>query len=130
MKLLISCFLLLCSLHVIAVPAGIKNEDGSFKLSEKSLNSMGIKFKKIDNAGPWTMPKEALVKIKFTKGVYRKYEGSITYIIVNVLKEDSHTVTFKSGDLESGDEVAVIGTNFLRLTESDLNSETVDSCAH
>jgi hypothetical protein len=32
--------------------------------------------------------------------------------------------------LESGDEVAVTGTKFLRMAETDLNSETVDNCAH
>lgn len=129
MKFLI-CISIMFSLQVLAAPAGIKNEDGSFKVSDKSLNLMGIKFTKLQNAGPWELPKDALVKIKFTQGVYRKYEGDITYVLVTVLKTDAHRIVVKSDDLDIGDEVAVAGTNFLRLTESDLNSETVDSCAH
>ena len=76
------------------------------------------------------MPKSALVKIKFTDGVYRRFKGDITYVIVKVLKTDKNSVTLEAEDLEAGDEVATSGVSFLRLTEADLNSETIDNCAH
>ncbi len=113
-----------------AFGAGTKNEDGSFKLSEKSLKTMEIKFQKLNGKGPWLLPLNALVKIKFTQGVYRKIQEDITYVLVNALKTDGKSVLVSSEDLESDDEVAIEGVHFLRLTEADLNSDTVDNCAH
>ncbi len=113
-----------------AFGAGTKNEDGSFKLSSKSLRTMGIEFQKLNGNGPWSIPLSSLVKIKFTQGVYRRFQGDITFVIVNVMKVDGATVLISSEDLEQNDEVAVTGVHFLRLTEADLNSSTVDSCAH
>ncbi len=130
MRLMTAFVVLVLSPTAIANPAATKNEDGSFKISDQSQKVMGINFARLDGSGPWTLPSNSLVKIKFTQGIYRRYEGNITYVLVSVLKSDSQTITLQSEDLEAGDEVAVNGTNFLRLTESDLNSETVDSCAH
>ncbi len=113
-----------------AFAAGEKNEDGSFKLSPKSLRTMGIKFHKLKDHGPWLIPSSSLVKIKFTQGVYRKIEEDITFVIVNVMKTEGASVLISSEDLEPMDEVAIEGVHFLRLTEADLNSSTVDSCAH
>jgi hypothetical protein len=130
MKIFILLITIIMSFQLLAHPAGTKNEDGTFKLSEKSLNVMGIQFSKLNVSGPWVIPKEALVKIKFTQGVYRRFENNITYVIVTVLKETSEMVTVQSEDLEIGDEVAIKGAHFLRLAEADLNSDTVDNCAH
>ncbi len=130
MKSTISIFVLLFSFQSLASPASIKNKDGSFKVSDKSLNVMKITFRTLQGTGPWQLPKEALVKLKFTQGVYRRYQGNITLVFVTTLKAGANNMMVKSDDLEAGDEVAVTGTNFLRLTEADLNSETVDNCAH
>lgn len=130
MKSILIFTFFITSTHVIGSPAALKNEDGSFKLSEKSTRQMGINFQKITNSGPWILPHEALVKVKFTTGVYRRYEGDITFVIAKVLKTEGKNIVIESSDLEAGDEVATSGTNFLRLTEADLNSDTVDSCAH
>lgn len=113
-----------------AGPAGTKGEDGNFKVSEKSLNHLGVKFQKLQGEGPWTISREALVKIKLTLGVYRRFEGEITYVIIKKLNESGDLVTIQSADLQEGDEAAVSGTKFLRMAETDLNSETVDNCAH
>lgn len=130
MKYFIIILSIFSSFQILAHPAGIKNEDGTFKLSDKSLKSMGITFSKLNDSGTWGISKEALVKIKFTQGVYRRFEGNITYVIVRVLKETQDTITIQSEDLEVGDEVAIKGASFLRLAEADLNSDTVDNCAH
>ncbi len=128
MKKLIVIFILI-TLNT-AFAAATKNEDGSFKISDKAKKTMGIIFQKLDNRNQWLLPKSSLVKIKFTNGVYRKIQDDITYVIVNVIKSNETHVLIESEDLESGDEVAIEGVHFLRLTESDLNSDTVDSCAH
>lgn len=113
-----------------AVTAGTKNEDGSFKLTEESLGFLGVRFMKLGSSKAWEIPAAALVRIKFTTGVYRRYEGDITYIMVKAQKTAGSNYLISSGDLEAGDEVAVEGVNYLRMTESDLKSGTVDSCAH
>jgi hypothetical protein len=126
--IIISAFLF--SQIAFAVPAGTKGEDGNFKVSEKSLNHLGVKFVSLNGPGPWKVPAAALVKIKLTQGVYRRFEGEITYVIVRTSEADKGNLYISSEDLEEGDEVAVQGTNYLRMAETDLNSETVDTCAH
>ncbi len=111
-----------------AVPAGTKGEDGHFKVSEKSLTHLGVKFIVLKGQGPWSVPKDALVKIKLTQGVYRRFEGEITYVIVENNETNSGDLSIQSGDLEEG--VAIEGAKYLRMAETDLNSETVDNCAH
>ncbi len=70
------------------------------------------------------------MKIKLTQGVYRRFEGEITYIIVKSSEAGNGNLFIHSEDLEEGDEVATEGTKYLRMAETDLNSETVDTCAH
>lgn len=130
MKTLIYLILFLLSLPLMAAPAAVINEDGSFKLSDQALKTMGVVFQTLEKSGPWTVPKEAIVKIKFTEGVYRLYEGDITFVIAKTLQSSGAYVTISSPDLEPGDAVAVKGTTLLRLAEADLNSDTVDACAH
>jgi hypothetical protein len=62
--------------------------------------------------------------------VYRRFEGELTYVIVKVTSAQNDQVLIQSEDLEAGDEVAVTGVKYLRMAETDLNSETVDNCAH
>jgi hypothetical protein len=104
-------------------------EDG-FKLSDKAIKNLGVSFKAIQGPGPWMIPKSALVRIKHSTGIYRKWDGWITMVLVKVLNQTSETVTIKSLDLQNEDKVAITGVPFLRMTESDLNSDTVDACAH
>ncbi len=104
-------------------------EDG-FKLSDKAVKNLGVTFNVLSGAGPWMIPKSALVRIKHSTGVYRKWDGWITMVLVKVLKQTKETVTIKSIDLQDQDKVAITGVPFLRMTEADLNSDTVDSCAH
>jgi hypothetical protein len=111
-----------------AVTAFVK-EDG-FKLSSKALVNLGINFTSLVGANKWELPKSALVRIKKSIGVYRRYDGWITMVLVSIVEKKKSTVVVKSVDLESGDEVAISGVKFLRMTDSDLNSETVDACSH
>ena len=106
------------------------NKEDGFKLSEKALKNLEVTFRKISGSGPWTVPKSSLVRIKHSSGVYRKWNGWITMVLVNVIAQSKDTITITSVDLQGQDEVAVTGVSFLRMTDADLNSDTVDSCAH
>jgi hypothetical protein len=130
MKTIFILSLVLFTKIALAVPAGTKGEDGNFKVSEKSLNHLGVTFAPLTGGGPWKIPKTALVRIKLTQGVYRRFEGELTYVIVKVTSAQNDQVLIQSEDLEAGDEVAVTGVKYLRMAETDLNSETVDNCAH
>ena len=130
MKTIFIIFVLLFSKFSIAVPAGTKGENGNFKVSEKSLNHLGVMFQKLEGLGPWTIPESSLVRIKLTQGVYRRFEGEITYVIVKATVGKKGEIVIQSEDLEPGDEVAITGAKYLRMAETDLNSETVDNCAH
>lgn len=111
-----------------AVEAFDKEE--GFKLSEKATKSLGIQFNALTGAGPWKIPKEALVRIKQSTGIYRKYDGWISLVLVKVIREENNFLIITSADLETNDEVAVQGSHYLRMTDTDLNAGTVDSCAH
>lgn len=104
-------------------------EDG-FKLSTKAQANLGVEFEKVKGSGPWVVPLSSLVKVKHVTGVYRRWENWITMVLVEVIRKNGNTAQIKSVDLESGDEIAISGVPFLRMTEADLNSDTVDACAH
>lgn len=104
-------------------------EDG-FKLSKKAIKNLGVTFKRLKGGKQWTVPKSALVHIKHSVGVYRKWDGWITMVLVKILEKKEDTVIIQSIDLEAQDQIAITGVPFLRMTDSDLNSDTVDSCSH
>lgn len=104
-------------------------EDG-FKLNEQAIKNLGISFNQLKGDGPWEIPKSALVRIKHSTGVYRKWDGWITLVFVHIVGQTKDSYLVRSIDLQSGDEIAVKGVSFLRMTEADLNSDTVDSCTH
>jgi hypothetical protein len=111
-----------------AVTAFIK-EDG-FKLTDIALRNLEVNFNVLPAGSTWEIPKSSLVRVKKSIGVYRRYDGWITMVLVSVINKSKNTVTIKSVDLQSGDDVAVSGVTFLRMTDSDLNSDTVDACSH
>ena len=104
-------------------------EDG-FKLSKKAITNLEVTFDSVKGSGPWVIPKSALVRIKHSTGVYRKWDGWITMVLVKVLNQSKDTITISSVDLQDQDQVAITGVPFLRMTEADLNSDTVDACSH
>jgi len=106
------------------------SEEDGFKLSKKAIKNLDVKFKIIGSGSHWDIPKSSLVRIKSSTGVYRKYDGWITMVLVNVVNKSKTSVRISSVDLQEGDEVATSGVKFLRMTDADLNSDTVDACAH
>lgn len=106
------------------------NKEDGFKLSDKAIQNLGVTFHGLTGSGPWMVPKSSLVRIKHSTGVYRKWNGWITLVLVEVLSQNMEMVTIRSVDLQEQDKVAMTGVTFLRMTEADLNSDTVDSCTH
>jgi hypothetical protein len=106
------------------------DKEQGFKLSEKATIAMAVSFRRLDQGGLWRLPKESIVHLKQSTGVYRKFEGWISFVLVKVVKRERDALLVTSQDLEPGDEVAVQGAGFLRMTDADLNAGTVDSCAH
>lgn len=103
-------------------------EEGEFSLTEKAEKTLGVKWLTLEGTGPWKVPAEAVMRIKFTKTAYRKFEGKITMIILATVKEDGDFVWITSPDIESGDQIAIRAVKFLRMTELDLFQGAVDSC--
>ena len=105
-------------------------EDGDFSLTPAAEKRLGIEWQALQGDGSWKVPLDSIVKIKFTKAVYRKFEGRITLVILESIKQEGKFAVIKSADLASGDQVATKGTKFLRLAEVDISSSTVDNCSH
>lgn len=103
-------------------------EEGEFSITEKAEKRLGIQWSVLQGAGPWRVPAESVINIKFTKAAYRKFEGRITLIILDKIKKDGDSYWISSPDLQEGDAIAIKGVKFLRLTELDLFQGAVDSC--
>ena len=103
-------------------------EDGDFSLTEKAEKRLGIQWLKLEGSGPWKVPADTVLSIKFTKAAYRKFEGRITLVILNPIKKEDNHYWISSPDLQEGDTVAIKGVKYLRLTELDLFQGAVDSC--
>ncbi len=101
-----------------------------FQLSEKATQALNVKFMSLEGTGPWKIPRAGLVRIKHSTAVYRRFENWITLVVVKVVQDSGSIILIRSDDLEPKDLIAVSGTDFLRMTEVDLNTDTVDGCAH
>jgi len=106
------------------------SEEDGFKMSAKAISTLGVRFDSIRGSGPWRVSKSSLIHIKQSTGVYRRYEGWISMVLVKVVSQTGDTALITSQDLEPEDEIAAQGVQFLRMTDADLNAGTVDNCAH
>ena len=142
MKITFLVLLFFSSLAIAHEPAHVENRVGSgraveafddedgFKLSAKAQKKLGIVYSKIQGPGPWDVPKAAIVQIKQSFAVYRLYNDWNSMVLVKIIETSQNQVKIISEDLEPDDQIAVSGASFLRMTESDLNAGTVDSCSH
>lgn len=103
-------------------------EEGEFSITEKAEKRLGIQWLVLQGSGPWKVPSDTVLSIKFTKASYRKFEGRITLIILDKIKKEGDFYWISSPDLQEGDAVAIKGVKYLRLTELDLFQGAVDSC--
>ncbi|WP_413560353.1 hypothetical protein [Bdellovibrio sp. HCB209] len=100
-----------------------EEEEKALKISDKAKAHLKIEFSKIDGKGPWTFPLEALVQIKDKTGVYKMHGDAIEFVDVQVKKSDKTSITISSEHLHAGDSVAIRGTKFIRIMESEMTSE-------
>jgi hypothetical protein len=121
-------FVILCLISFVTA-YGEDDVEG-FRLKPEAEKHLGVSFKTLKSSGPYWVPQTALIHIKHSTGVYRRWEKHITMVLVKVLKRKKGEVLIRSVDLQAGDEVAISGVPFLRMTEADLNSETIDYCSH
>lgn len=105
-------------------------EDGEFTLAPKAEKRMGIEWMTLKGNGPWKVPADSLVKIKFITAAYRKFEGRITLVVLTETRKEGNVVIISSPDLADGDLLAIKGVKYLRLAEVDISSGTVDNCSH
>ena len=106
------------------------HELDGFKLTKKAQENLGVSFMQLKGKAPWSIPKSALLTIKHSKAVFRRWNGWITIILVKVVESGEDYYKIKSVDIQDGDDIAISGVKFLRMTEADLNSGTVDACSH
>lgn len=99
-----------------------------FRLSDAAIARLGVRFEELKGNGPWSVPKNALVKVKRSTGVYRQSDGFITLVLVETKEAIGNYVRIQSEDLRAGDRVAVEGGGFLRVVELDLSGGGGDSC--
>lgn len=93
------------------------------KLNSKAKEHLKIEFTKVSGKSPWKLPRAALVQVKDQSGIYKMHEETLEFVEVRVSKTDKDSVTFTTDHLHDGDSVAVKGTQFIRIMESELNSE-------
>lgn len=105
------------------------DKENGFQLSEKAIQNLGVAFKGIEGSGPWKVSANSIIHLKQSSGVYRRVDDWIMFVLVKVNQKIGSDLLISSDDLQSGDEIATSGAHFLRMTDADLNSGTVDSCA-
>lgn len=132
-------FLLFATTHAIAseeggsagkLPASVIATDPElgFRLSDAAIARLGVRFEELKGAGPWAVPKAALVRVKRSTGVYRQSDGFITLVLVETMGTSGDYVRIRSEDLLAGDRIAVSGSGFLRVVELELSGGGGDSC--
>ncbi|WP_413586732.1 hypothetical protein [Bdellovibrio sp. HCB274] len=123
-SLKLSAFVLALGLAVqVQADENHHHEEKTLKISAEAQKHLGIEFAKVSGKSPWTLSRTALVQIKDANGVYKKHEDAIEFIDVQILKTDKDSISVRAEGLEADDEVAVKGTKFIRIMESELNSE-------
>ncbi len=102
---------------------GHEEKDKPLKISDKAKAHLKVEFANINGKSPWTLPKTALVQVKDRTGIYKKHGDTMEFVEIQVISSDKEKFTFTTKDVHVGDAVVVQGTQFIRMIESELNSE-------
>ncbi|MES3039474.1 MAG: hypothetical protein V4736_16315 [Bdellovibrionota bacterium] len=92
-----------------------KGEDG-FKLAPEAIKTIGIVEQKVTGSN-LTLPSKAVVKIKYSKSVFRVRNGWYKRVPVVVESKQQKSWTVSSDELQIGDLVVVEGSGYLRVAE-------------
>ncbi|QLY26349.1 hypothetical protein [Bdellovibrio sp. KM01] len=102
---------------------GHEEKEKPLKISDKAKSHLKVEFTNVGGHSPWTLPRTALVQVKDRSGIYKKHDDTLEFVEIQLVKTDKEKITFTTKDLHSGDAVVVEGTQFIRIIESELNSE-------
>ncbi len=99
------------------------------KLAPEAVKTIGAKL--IPVAGPTTsVPENAVVRIKATKSVFRVRDGWYKRIPVEVLGGQKGSVTVRSEELKSTDQIVSTNAGFIRMAEVIAEEGASHSHAH
>lgn len=94
-----------------------ESEQKGFQISPEAAKNFELTFLKVGSGGQVEIPSSAIVTAGTEVNVYRRRDGFFSRIDFEKLGQTAKTTKLRSAELKPGDEIAVTGTGFLRLTE-------------
>lgn len=93
------------------------NKEKGFKLSAEAEKNFEIKKIKLTSNSLIELPSAAVARSAMEVNLYRIREGFYKRIDFKYVKRSSDKIVVNSIDLKAGDEVAISGLGFLRISE-------------
>lgn len=93
------------------------NKEKGFKLSPEAEKNFAVKKIKIKSSSSIELPLSAIATSTVEVNVYRFRDGFYKRIDFNQISKNQEKIFIKSLDLKEGDEVAISGLGFLRVSE-------------
>lgn len=106
------------------------NHETGFKLSEKAIQTVAVRYVKAERAGSIVLPRSAIVYFRDESGVYRRRAGRIQRIKPEFRPVSDMQVEARSSEIVPGDEIAVEEVAWLRATEISLFEENEEVHGH
>lgn len=103
----------------VGVNKGIVEADkeNGFKLSVEAEKNFDIKKIKVQSSLSVELPLSAIATSTIEVNVYRFRDGFYKRIDFNQISKNQGKISIKSPDLKAGDEIAISGLGFLRVSE-------------
>lgn len=92
------------------------NDDGGVKLSKEAIALLEIKTRKAIN-GEFSLPLDAIVFIKRTKGFYLKRDDFFYFIENNNIKKSQKEFSVNYSKFQKNDEIVIAGVELLRISD-------------
>ncbi len=93
------------------------DKEKGFKLSVEAEKNFDIKKIKMQSSLSVELPLSAIATSTIEVNVYRFRDGFYKRIDFNQISKDQGRISIKSPDLKAGDEIAISGLGFLRVSE-------------
>lgn len=94
-----------------------------FAISPEAMKTFQVQNLILKGSEPWSIPASALVLSRQEKIIYLFKNGFFQKIPVNIIGRFKSTATIESPDLKNGMEIAVMGVEFLRITDVALSTQ-------
>ncbi len=92
------------------------DENKGFQLSSEAVKTLSLKLKAV-HGSTFRIKKDALVKSKNIKGVYRYRSGFFKFLPAKVVKKLSDGDVIEVKDVAFGDQIVINGVGLLRVTD-------------